>query len=321
VRPDGQKQDDQIMDLSSLAPGGSGGIGGAAAGGLVKETTTQDFMKDVVEESKNQPVLVDFWAPWCGPCKQLGPLIEKVVTEAKGAVKLVKMNIDEHPSIAQQMGVQSIPAVFAFVDGRPVDGFMGAVPESQIKEFIGKIAGPSAEEAGLEDVLASAQEAFDEGDIAGAAEIFGAVLQEDRENLTAIAGLTRCLVADGELDKAKQTLALVPPDKQNDPLVAGARASLELAEQTADLGDIGSLAKALETDPNDHQSRFDLALALNARGDREDAVDHLVDIIRRKRDWNEEAARKQLVKFFEIWGPADPMTLEARRKLSSVLFA
>jgi len=307
------------MDLTSLTPGG--GAGGTAAGGLVKDTTTQTFMQDVIEESRNQPVLVDFWAPWCGPCKQLGPLIEKVVTEAKGAVKLVKMNIDDHPAVAQQMGVQSIPAVFAFVDGRPVDGFMGALPESQIKEFISRIAGPSAEEQGLEQVLESAQAAFDEGDIAGAAEIYGAVLQEDRENVAAIAGLTRCLVASGELDRATQTLALVPPGKETDPLIAGAKAALELAEQTADLGDIGNLAHALETDPNDHQSRFDLALALNARGDREDAVNHLIEIIRRKRDWNEEAARKQLVQFFDVWGATDPMTIEARRKLSSVLFS
>ncbi len=310
------------MDLSSLASGGNGaGNGGQAPGGYIKETTTRDFMKDVIEESRNQPVLVDFWAPWCGPCKQLGPAIEKVVNEAKGAVRLVKMNIDEHPAVAQQMGVQSIPAVFAFVDGRPVDGFMGALPESQIKEFISRIAGPTPEEAGLEEVLASAQAAFDEGDVAGAAEIFAAVLQEDRENVAAIAGLARCLIANGELEQARQTLALVPPAKEKDPLVTGAKAALELAEQTADLGDIGELARRLEADSNDHQARFDLALALNARGDRGDAVDHLVEIVKRKRDWNEEAARKQLVKFFEVWGPMDPMTIEARRKLSAVLFS
>ena len=303
------------MDLTSLAGSGANG------GDLVKDTTTAGFMTDVIEASKTQPVLVDFWAPWCGPCKQLGPLIEKVVREAKGAVKLVKMNIDEHPAIAQQMGVQSIPAVFAFADGRPVDGFMGALPESQIKEFIARIAGPSAAEAGLEEVLASAQAAFEEGDVAGAAEIFAAVLQEDRENIAAIAGLARCLISSGELDRAQQTLALAPPDKENDPLIAGARAALELAEQTADLGDLGELAGRLEADANDHQARFDLALALNARGDREDAVNHLVEIVRRKRDWNEEAARKQLVQFFEAWGPTDPMTIEARRKLSSVLFS
>jgi putative thioredoxin len=310
------------MEISPFAPGGgNSGNGGTASGALVKDTTTQEFMKDVIEESRNQPVLVDFWAPWCGPCKQLGPLIEKVVTEAKGQVKLVKMNIDDHPAVAQQMGVQSIPAVFAFVDGRPVDGFMGALPEGQIKEFIARIAGPTPEESGIEDVLNSAQTAFDEGDIAGAAEIFAAVLQEDRENIAAIAGLTRCLISSGELDRARQTLALVPPGKEKDPLIVGASAALELAEQTADLGDIGSLAQALESDPNDHQARFDLALALNARGDREDSVNHLIEIIRRKRDWNEEAARKQLLQFFEAWGPTDPMTVEARRKLSSVLFS
>ncbi|MEJ8574929.1 thioredoxin [Microbaculum marinum] len=311
------------MDLSSLVSGGApgGANGGGAPGGLIKDTSTAEFMTDVIEASKTQPVLVDFWAPWCGPCKQLGPLLEKAVQEAKGAVKLVKMNIDEHPSIPQQMGVQSIPAVFAFVDGRPVDGFMGALPESQIKEFIARLAGPSAEEAELEDVLASAQAALDEGDVAGAAEIFAAVLQEDRTNLAAIGGLTRCLVASGELDRARQTLALTPPGKEGDAVIAGARAVLELATQTADVGDIQTLAAQLESDPNDHQARFDLALALNARGDREDAVNHLVEIIRRKRDWNDEAARKQLVQFFEAWGPVDPMTIEARRKLSSVLFS
>jgi len=314
------------MDLSSLVSGGAPGGGsaggnGGAPGDLIKDTTTATFMADVIEASKAQPVLVDFWAPWCGPCKQLGPALEKVVTAANGAVKLVKMNIDEHPSVAQQMGVQSIPAVFAFVDGRPVDGFMGALPESQIKDFIARIAGPGAEGSGMEEVLASAQAAFEEGDFAGAAEIFAAVLQEDRENVDAIGGMVRCLVASAELDRARQTLGLTPPGKENDEAITGARAALELAEQTGDLGDIRELAGRLEANPDDHQARFDLAMALNGRGDREDAVNHLVEIIRRKRDWNDDAARKQLVQFFEAWGPTDSMTIEARRKLSSVLFA
>ena len=189
------------MDLSSLA---SGGAQGSAADGLIKDTTTRDFMADVVEASRAQPVIVDFWAPWCGPCKQLTPVLEKLVRAAKGAVKLVKMNIDEHPAVAQQMGVQSIPAVFAFVDGRPADGFMGALPESQVKAFIDRLAGPAGD--GREEVLASASAAFEEGDVAGAAEIYAAVLQEDRENLTAIGGLARCLVASGELDRAKAAM-------------------------------------------------------------------------------------------------------------------
>lgn len=304
------------MDLSSLA---SGGAQGSAADGLIKDTTTRDFMADVVEASRAQPVIVDFWAPWCGPCKQLTPVLEKLVRAAKGAVKLVKMNIDEHPAVAQQMGVQSIPAVFAFVDGRPADGFMGALPESQVKAFIDRLAGPAGD--GLEEVLASAAAAFEEGDVAGAAEIYAAVLQEDRENLAAIGGLARCLVASGELDRAKATLALVPPGKEADPAIAGARAALDLAEQTADLGDLRELASRIEANPDDHQARFDLALVLNAKGDRRDAVEHLLHIIRRNRAWNEEAARKQLVQFFEAWGPKDPLTIEARRKLSSILFA
>ncbi|TCT11840.1 thioredoxin [Tepidamorphus gemmatus] len=304
------------MDLSSLA---SGGAQAGAADGLIKDTTTRDFMKDVVEASRQQPVIVDFWAPWCGPCRQLTPVLEKLVRAARGAVKLVKMNIDEHPAVAQQMGVQSIPAVFAFVDGRPADGFMGALPESQVKAFIDRLVGPARN--GLEEVLSSAAAAFAEGDVAGAAEIYAAVLQEDRENLAAIGGLVRCLVASGELDRAKATLALVPPGKDADPAIAGARAALELAEQTAGLGDPRDLAARVAANPDDHQARFDLALVLNAKGDREDAVEHLLHIIRRNRAWNDEAARKQLVQFFEAWGPKDPLTIEARRRLSSILFA
>ncbi len=292
----------------------------AAADGLIKDITTQTFMKDVIEESKRQPVLVDFWAPWCQPCKQLTPILEKTVRAAKGKVKLGKMNIDEHPAIPGQMGIQSIPAVIAFVNGQPADGFMGALPESQVTAFLerltkGKIGGEG------DDLLKAADAALAEGDAAGAAQIYAQVLAQEPDNVRALAGLARCYVETGALEQGKQTLAMVPESKRNDPAVAAARAALEVAEQAASLGPIAELEKRVAADPLDHQARYDLALALNAKGRRKDAVDHLIEIVRRNRKWNDDGARKQLVQLFEAWGATDEATVEGRKRLSSILFA
>ncbi len=290
------------------------------ANDLVKDTTTADFRQDVLAESMNQPVLVDFWAPWCGPCKQLTPILEKVVKAAGGKVKLVKMNIDEHPQIAGQLGVQSIPAVFAFQRGQPVDGFMGALPESQLKAFIERLVGPLGPGA-TEEILAEADQLVAAGDMAGAAELYAAVLSQEPENTAALAALVKLHVEVGDLEGAKRFLAMAPDGKANDPAIAGARAAVELAEQAGSLGDTAELQRKVESDPLDHQARFDLAIALNARGKREDAVNHLLEIVRRDRNWNDDGARKQLVQFFEAWGPMDEMTIAGRRRLSSLLFA
>jgi putative thioredoxin len=292
----------------------------AAGNGLVKNTTTQTFMADVIQESMKQPVLVDFWAEWCGPCKQLAPTLEKVVTATKGKVKLVKMDINKYPEIAGQLGVQSIPAVFAFSKGQPVDGFMGNVPESQIKDFITRIAGPGGD-PDTEAMLAEAEALLAEGDGVTAAQIFAQIFEEDAENLKAIAGLARCALVAGELDQAKATLTLVPKGKENDPLIASARAAIELAEQASDVGDIKGLERQVEADPKDYQARFDLALALVAANRRQEAVDQLLDIARRDRKWNDDGARKQLVQFFEAWGPMDESSIYGRRRLSSILFS
>jgi len=300
----------------------NGGEAPAAApvGDLIKETTTQGFMKDVIEESKRQPVLIDFWAPWCGPCKQLTPILEKVVKAAGGKVKLVKMNIDEHPQIAGQMGIQSIPAVIAFVDGQPADGFMGALPESQVTAFLERLT-KGAIGAEEKDLLKHADDALAAGDITTAAEIYSSLLAEDAANVAALAGLARAQVASGALDQAKQTLALVPENKRNDSAVAAARAAIELTEQSQAVGPIAELEQKVAADPKDYQARFDLAVALNAKGKREEAVDHLMEIVRRDRKWNDDGARKQLVQFFEAWGPTDEATVAGRKRLSSVLFA
>jgi putative thioredoxin len=290
------------------------------AGDLIKDTTTQTFVADVIEASKAQPVLVDFWAPWCGPCKQLTPVLEKVVRDAKGKVRLVKMNIDDHPAVAQQMGIQSIPAVIAFKAGRPVDGFMGALPESQVKQFIETVAGeigPSDAEA----LLAEAEQLLQAGDPATAAQAYAAALELEPENAKGLGGLAQAYLAVGEVEQAKGVLAGVPEAKRGDPAVAAARAAIELAEKSAQLGDLGPLMARVEADPKDHQARFDLAVGLAAAGKREDAVDHLIEIVRRDRAWNEDGARKQLVQFFEAWGPTDEMTLYGRRRLSAVLFS
>jgi putative thioredoxin len=287
---------------------------------VVKDTTTQGFMKDVIEESKHQPVLVDFWAPWCGPCKQLTPVLEKAVKAAKGKVKLTKMNIDEHPAIPGQMGIQSIPAVIAFSNGQPVDGFMGALPESQVMAFLERIT-KGAVGAEEKDLLKVADTTLAEGNAAGAAELYAQILAEDSSNVQALAGLARCYVGTGALDQAKQTLALVPEAKRNDAAVAAARAALEVAEQAKSIGPVADLEQKVLANPLDHQARFDLAVALNANGKREDAVKHLMEIVKRDRKWNDDGARKQLVQFFEAWGATDPATVEGRKRLSSLLFS
>ena len=292
----------------------------ATAADVVKDTTTQAFMKDVIEESKHQPVLVDFWAPWCGPCKQLTPVLEKAVKAAKGKVKLAKMNIDEHPAIPGQMGIQSIPAVIAFSNGQPVDGFMGALPEGQVTAFLERIT-KGAVGAEEKDLLKTADAALAEGNATGAADMYAQLLAEDSTNVLALAGLARCYVATGVLEQAKQTLALIPEAKRNDATVAAARAALEIAEQAKSIGPLGDLEKKVLADPLDHQARFDLAVALNANGKREDAVKHLIDIVKRDRKWNDDGARKQLVQFFEAWGATDPATVEGRKRLSSILFS
>jgi len=291
-----------------------------AADALVKDTTTQAFVKDVIEESKRQPVLVDFWAPWCGPCKQLTPVLEKSVRAAKGKVKLVKMNIDEHPAIPGQMGIQSIPAVIAFVNGQPADGFMGALPESQVVAFLERL---TKDRIGGEakDLLKAADTALADGDFAGAANLYAQLLAEDNANVHALGGLARSYVETGALDQARQTLDMVPEGKRNDAAVAAARAALELAEQAKNVGPIGELEEKVAANPLDHQARFDLALALNGKGERMAALEHLLSIVRRDRKWNDDGARKQLVQFFDAWGPTDEATVEGRRRLSSILFA
>ncbi len=298
----------------------NGGGTTAAAESAVKDTTTQSFVKDVIEESKRQPVRVDFWAPWCGPCKQLTPILENAVTAAKGKVKLVKMNIDEHPAIPGQMGIQSIPAVIAFSNGQPVDGFMGALPESQVVAFLerltkGKIAPDD------QDALKAADAALVEGNPAAAAEIYAGILAQDSANVHALAGLARCYVETGALEQAKQTLALVPEAKRNETPVAAARAALDVAEQAKNLGPLAELEGKVLGNPLDHQARFDLAVALNAKGKREEAVNQLIEIIKRDRKWNDDGARKQLVQFFEAWGFSDPAAVDGRKRLSSILFS
>jgi putative thioredoxin len=292
----------------------------AAADGLIKDTTTQTFVKDVIEESKRQPVLIDFWAPWCGPCKQLTPILEKAVRAAKGKVKLVKMNIDEHPAIPGQMGIQSIPAVIAFVNGQPADGFMGALPESQVMAFLERL---TKDRIGGEakDLLKAADTALAEGDSAGAAELYAQLLEEDNTNVAALAGLARCYVETGAVEQAKQTLALIPDAKRNEAPVLAAKAALDLAEQAKSVGPIGDLEQKVAGNPLDHQARFDLALALNGKGRRQEALDHLISIVKRDRKWNDDGARKQLVQFFDAWGPTDEATIEGRKRLSSILFA
>ncbi len=292
-----------------------------AASDLIKETTTQTFVKDVIEESKRQPVLIDFWAPWCGPCRQLTPILEKAVRAAQGKVKLVKMNIDDHPAIPGQMGIQSIPAVIAFVNGQPADGFMGAVPESQVTAFINKLTAGVPGEPNIAEILKEAEAVLAEGDPANAAQIYAEVLAADATNIAALAGLTKCYMATGAIEQAKQTLAMVPESKRSDAAVKAVQASIDLAEQAKALGPVTELEQKVAANPLDHQARFDLATALNASGKRAEATHQLLEIVKRDRKWNEDGARKQLVQFFEAWGPTDEATVDGRKRLSTILFS
>jgi putative thioredoxin len=269
------------------------------------------------------PVIVDFWAPWCGPCKTLGPALEKAVTEANGAVKLVKVNIDENQEIARQLRIQSIPTVYAFKNGQPVDGFMGAIPDSQIRTFVQQLAGGGGH-GGADhsaEVLAAADEAFLAGDISTAAQAYGHVLQDEPGHPKAVAGLARCYLKSGDAERAKKTLQLVRPDGATDEAVRAVEAELKLLENASQAGDTADLLAKLAADPANHQARYDLALALDAKGDRDGALTALLEIVRRDRKWNEEVARKHLVTLFEAMGPTDPRTIDARRRLSAILFS
>jgi putative thioredoxin len=290
---------------------------------LIKDATEATFVADVIEASKDVPVIVDFWATWCGPCKQLTPLLEKVVTEARGAVKLVKVDIDKNPAIAQQLRIQSVPMVFAFYAGKPVDGFNGAVPESQLKAFVDKLVqtagGPKS--SPIDDALEQASQLLESGDHANARAVFEQVLTHAADNVAACVGLARCHLAAGKHGEARSALDRLSDEQRNDKDVATLMAAVELAEKTDGAGDTGALRAAIDAKPDDHQARYDLALALYAADRKEDAIAELIEILRRNRDWNEQAARTQLLQFFEALGPTDPVCVDGRRKLSSLLFS
>lgn len=287
--------------------------------GLIKDGSDQSFKADVIDVSMETPVLVDFWAPWCGPCRTLTPTLEKVVKAANGRVKLVKINIDEHPAIAGQLRVQSIPAVFAFDKGRPVDGFMGAQPESQIKALVDRLAG--AQPAGLEELIAAGKESLELGDLGGAAQSFAQAAGLDPENPKALAGLARVYVLGGELDRAQEILASIPKAKQKDPDVISVQAQIDLIHDVAHAGDAAVLNATLAEAPDDLEARFELAKAEIANGDFETAAEHLLFIIKTDRSWQDDAARKQLLKLFDAAGPTAEVTRQGRRKLSAILFS
>jgi putative thioredoxin len=286
----------------------------------IRDVTTASFAADVIQDSRKQPVLVDFWAPWCGPCKQLAPVLEKAVRASGGKVKLVKMNIDDHPDVAGKLGIQSIPAVIAFKNGQPVDGFMGAVPESQIREFIDRVAGRGAGPR-IAEALGAAAKAREAGDLEAAAGLFEAVLAEQPDNVDALGGLADLLFESGDRAGAEELLAEVPGDKKDAPAIAAVRARIALADQAAALGDPAALERRLAQAPDDHQARFELAMIQNALGKKTEAADNLLAIVKADRGWKEDAARAQLLQFFEAWGMMDEVTLATRRKLSSILFA
>ncbi|MGX6646499.1 thioredoxin [Maricaulaceae bacterium MS644] len=292
----------------------------AAAGDLIKDATDQSFMADVVEPSREVPVLVDFWAPWCGPCRQLGPAIERAVTAAKGAVKLVKINIDENPGIAGQLRIQSIPAVIAFKDGQPVDGFMGALPESQIKDFIARMSGEVAGED-IEALVLRADQALEQGDSGGAAQDYAQALQMNPEEPAALAGMARIHLMQGDAEQARQFLDAVPEPKKTHPAVAAVKASMDLAGEVQDALDLDDAEAAADKAPGDAEAQYQLGKARLATGDGAGAADALLNSIAADREWNEAAARQLLLRVFDAAGPADPMVKNGRRRLSSLLFS
>ncbi len=294
--------------------------GPAANGEVVKDSDSRSFMSDVIEASRTQPVIVDFWAPWCGPCKQLGPVIERVVRAAGGKVRLVKINIDESPELAQQLRIQSIPMVYAFHNGQPVDGFAGAQPEGQIKAFVERLAGPVGPSP-VEAALEQAKGAVANGQMDIARQLYERVLGAEPENPDALAGAARCHLAAGRLAAAREVLDGVPTQHANHVEIDGARAALSLAEEAGTLPDPDALRDRLQADPDDHAARLDLATSLFLRGQIELAIDELLAIVRKNREWQDQAARKQLIKFFDALGPNHPVTVAARRKLSTVLFS
>ncbi|KKL96547.1 hypothetical protein LCGC14_1843390 [marine sediment metagenome] len=303
------------LNLSTAAP---------ADADLIKDTTEATFMADVVEASQTVPVIVDFWAPWCGPCKTLGPMLEDAVRAANGAVKMVKVDVDQAQAIAGQLQIQSIPTVYAFYKGQPIDGFQGAQPQSEIKAFVDRVVKAGGGEAPgdtLADAVAAAEEMLAEGAATDAAQTFAAILEEDPMNAAAYGGMVRSYIAMGELEQAEALLNGAPIEISKAPELEAAHAHLQLAHQAADAGPVAELTEKVEANPDDHQARFDLSQALYAHNDAEGAVDHLLELFRRDREWNDSAAKTQLFTIFEALKPNDPVVLNGRRKLSSMIFA